>query len=311
MGPAPAGGSSLSRRVPGVEEILQRRPFAGLLEIASLEPLGIEHGFSGTAFRLTDRDGRNFKLRVCSWSGRARNLERYLNGLPGVFPSLVAREGRLLLLEYLDGYRTLMRLELLRRAKALGRIGALAHQAGSRPEVGGGRARRRLVSFRWKRQFQRDLALLARSAVLPPASRRGAEQKFHGYLERFGLPVELELDDLHKANFVYRETDRDLRYVDEEGVGLRPKGLGMASFLKTVKKRVAWDRYREGYAQVADASFLTAEYTEYLLLQDAVRRVARKVRLGNRLHKVPEELSHIRAMADRDDVDLAWRFARD
>jgi hypothetical protein len=271
----------------------------------------VEHGYSGSAFRLTDRVGRSYKLRVCSWSGRARNLERYLRGLPGVFPQLIARQGRLLLLEYLDGYRSLRRRELLERAEGLGRIGALAHQAGSRREVGGGSARRRLVSARWRRQFQRDLALLEKSSVLPVESCRGAAQKFRSYRERFGLPVELELDDLHKANFVIRDEDADLRYVDEEGVGLRPKGLGMASFLKTVKKRVAWDGYREGYARVADASFLTAEYTEYLLLQDAVRRVARKVRLGERLHKIPEELSHIRAMADRGDVDLAWRFARD
>jgi len=293
--------------------ILRVRPFSRLLEIdrvESVEEAGDAFAHSGTAFFVTARDGRRFKLRECSRPSRARAIERYVRALPELFPRLVARDGRYLLLEALDDYRAVSRLELTRGADRLGRMSALAHRAARANSLAGG-ARRRAVAVLSRHRFFRELSLLRRRGTLPEASCAGAARKYRAHFARFGLPIALELDDLHKGNVMMRESDGDLRYVDEEGIRLRPKGTGMASLLKTATTTQTLDLYREGYGRVGDAGFITPEYTEYLLLMDAVRRVAFKVRTEGRLEKLPREIGELREMADTPELALAWRFPRD
>lgn len=292
------------------QRILRERPFAGILAVDHVEPVGAEFAHSGTAFFVRDREGRRFKLRVCPNRLRAAALARYVTLLPDVFPTLVAREGRFLLLEALDDYRLVTRGELLRRGRELGRIAARIHARSARA-LARRPGLRTLVAVRFASGFLRDLALLRRTRTIPPASSRGALRKFRAHFRRFGLPIALELDDLHKGNVMLRECDGDLRYVDEEGVGLRPKGAALASLMKTASSRRHWQLFRDGYAEVADAGFLTEAYTEYLLLLDAVRRVARKVRTRSREEKLPREIGELREMADQEEVALDWRFPRD
>jgi hypothetical protein len=289
--------------------ILRERPFAGILALDRVERVPSDFAHSGTAFFVRDRAGRRFKLRACSHPLRAAALARYLRLLPEVFPRLVAREGRFLLLQALEDYRLVTRAELLGRSRELGRIAARVHVR-SEPALARRPGLRTLMAARFAAGFLRDVWLLRRRGTIPPASGRGALRKFRTHLGRFGLPIALELDDLHKGNVMLRESDGDLRYVDEEGVGLRPKGAGLASLMKTVSSRRHWQRFRDGYAELADASFFTDAYTEYLLLLDAVRRVARKVRTQIREEKLPREIAELREMADRDELALDWRFPK-
>jgi hypothetical protein len=46
-------------------------------------------------------------------------------------------------------------------------------------------------------------------------------------------------------------------------------------------------------------------------LQDAVRRVAHKLRSGLRPEKLPDEVAELRAMADTREIALEWRFPKD
>ncbi len=293
------------------QRIARARPFAALLGPAPrVEPVGVEFAHSGTAFFVTAADGRRFKLRDAGSRRRAAAIAGWVALLPDVFPALAGREGRYLLLEALDDHRRVTRHELVARAHALGRIGARAHQAG-RPRRSADRLVRRAVAWRTLARAARDLRLLRRRGALPPRSCDGAAHKLRARFRTYGLPVGLELDDLHKGNVMLRESDGDLRYVDEEGIGLRPVGMGMASLLKTATYSSTWEDYRAGWAEQGDASLFTAGYTEYLLLLDAVRRVAQKERTGERAEKLPRETDELRAMADRPDaVALDWRFPR-
>jgi hypothetical protein len=134
--------------------------------------------------------------------------------------------------------------------------------------------------------------------------------KWRAHRARFGLPVELEHDDLHKGNWLLRDADGDRRYVDEEGVGLRPLGTGLASLLKTATRSRTWRLYRAGWAELGDAGVFTEEYTEYVLLMDAVRRVAHKLRTEARVEKLPREIAELREMSDTPGLALAWRFPK-
>jgi len=294
---------------PSDRSILSARPFSGRLEIDQVESVGAAFSHSGTAFFVTTRDGRRFKLRECSRRGRARSIERYVRALPDLFPRLVARDGRYLLMEALDEYRLVSRTELVRGADRLGRMSALAHREAHTNGLAGG-VRGWAVAALSRHRFFRELSLLRRRGTLPAVSCSGAARKFRSHHARFGLPIALELDDLHKGNVMIRESDGDLRYVDEEGIRLRPKGTGMASLLKTATTTRTLELYRKGYAEIGDADFITPEYTEYLLLMDAVRRVAFKVRTEGRLEKLPREIGELREMADTVGLALDWRFPR-
>jgi hypothetical protein len=277
------------------------------VDVVRVEPVSAEFAHSGTAFFVTDRGGRRFKLRDCRFGWRAGALARWIEALPDVLPALVARQGRYLLLEVLEDHRPVTRRELIRGAIALGRIGARTHRVGA-PRGPRERALHRAVSLGFDVRFRRDLVLLRRRGVVSAATARGALAKYRSHHRRYGLPVGLELDDLHKGNWMLRESDRDLRYVDEEGIGLRPLGTGLATLLKTATRTRTWERYRIGWAEVADASFLTMPYTEYLVLMDTVRRVAHKVRTEGRLEKLPDEVAQLRELAASREVALGWRF---
>ena len=81
------------------------------------------------------------------------------------------------------------------------------------------------------------------------------------------------MDDLHKANFMLRPRDGDLRYVDEEGVAVRPRFTSLASLVKTADREEHWRLFRARLRTSSrDASAITPEYTEYVVLLDTCAR---------------------------------------
>lgn len=285
-------------------------PFADRLELVRFEPLAVGEGHSGGAFRVEDDEGRAYKLRACGRAGRAREIERFVGLVPDIFPKLLGRDRRFLLFTFLEGYRSLTRRELLDASVRVGALTARVHRAGRQSRLLGGPGAW-LVAARWRFQLARDLALLASREVVPVATLRTLRSKLAERRTRFGLPFELELDDVHKANFMIAPDEGDLRYVDEEAIGIRPRGLALATLLKTANLSETLESFREGYDSEADASWIEPAYVEYLLLLDAVRRVAHKIRNEVRLAKLPEEVAELAAIGQSLEVDLRWRFSKD
>lgn len=295
------------------ERLLRERPFAGRLDLASSEPVpGFAH--SGSACFARDRAGRRYKLRACASAGRAREIERLLRVAPQSFPRVLGRQGRWLLIEALDEHRALEREELLARLDVVGGMVAGLHEAARRAGLPGPAGRLR-AALRERLRLARDLRLLARAGVIDGATRDALVAKLRAHRRRLGFPVAVEMDDLHKANFMLRERDGDLRYVDEEGVAVRPLLTSLASLVKTADRREHWEAFRAGYARVRDASAITPEYTEYVVLVDTARKVANKVRSaerldGSRLSKLPAEIEDLRRVVHREAPDLDWWFYR-
>jgi hypothetical protein len=305
-----------ARQGPGPldpERLLRARPFGGRVDLARVEPVsGFAH--SGTAGFVRDANGRRYKLRACASPARAREIETLLGLAPRHFPGVVAREGRYLLIEALDEHRPLDREELLARLDQIGAMAAELHQAARRAALPGPAARVRATA-RARIQLARDQALLARSGVVEAATRVALVRKLRVHRRRFGSPVAVEMDDLHKANFMLRPGDGDLRYVDEEGVAVRPRFTSLASLVKTADREEHWRRFRAGYAAVGDASAITPEYTEYVVLLDTVRKVANKVRSGRALDaerrsKLPAEIDDLRRLVERSAPSLDFGFYR-
>jgi hypothetical protein len=178
-----------------------------------------------------------------------------------------------------------------------------------------GPAARWRAGARTRLQQARDLRLLARADALDAATRRALVERLAAHRRRFGLPLAVEMDDLHKANFMLRERDGELRYVDEEGVAVRPFLTGLASLVKTADREEHWHAFRAGYARAGDPAPITPEYTEYVVLLDTARKVANKLRSAGRLHaerlsKLPAEIEDLRRVVHREAASLDWGFFR-
>lgn len=294
------------------ERLLQTSRLARELGIARVEPpRGFAH--SGTASFVQGRDGRRYKLRVCASPRRAREIEMLLAAEPAIFPRVLGREGRLLWMEALGLHRALSREEMIER---LGDVGAMVARLHGAAEAAGlpSRAGRLRAAARTRVQLARDLHLV-RTRTLDAAAGTAVDAKLRAGRRRFGLPLAVELDDIHKANLMLRPRDGDLRYVDEEGVAVRPLFSSLASLVKTADKREHWEAFRAGYARLREPSAITPEYTEYVVLQDTLRKVANKVRAGSRLNaerraKLPFEIEDLRRVAFQESPNLDWDFFR-
>jgi len=293
------------------ERLLRERPFAERLDLARIEPVpGFAH--SGTACFVRDRSGRRYKLRACASAGRAHEIQLLLGLAPSSFPHVLGRERRFLLIEALDEHRPLGRDELLGRLPEIGAMVASLHAAAERaglPDTAG----RLRAAARAHLQRARDLRLLA--GAVDPETRGALADKLQVYRRRYGVPLAVEMDDLHKANFMLRERDGDLRYVDEEGVAVRPRFTGLASLVKTADREEHWQAFRRGYGQVRDASPITPEYTEYVVLLDTLRKVANKLRTAEQLDeerrsKLPAEIEDLRRVVHRKTPSLDFGFFR-
>jgi hypothetical protein len=278
--------------------ILRRRPFADVVPLRRVNPLAGEEAHSGRSFLAEAEDGRLFKLRVCESRARARSIEAHMRALPDFFAPFVAREGALLLIDWLDGEQLADRKQLRPFAAQLGRAYARIHQRGA-PRGVLGWLGSRAIAFRIRLQFARHLAALRR---VDRELEAGLARLARGWRRRYGVPVALELRDAHKANFVI-DRDGDLRYVDEDGLMYAMRGMGLGKLLAdpgsrpgSPKRTREWYQFCEGYTQLADGRFLTPEYCAYARLLELVRSVEFKLRRGRRLHKVEDELAELREL---------------
>ena len=290
--------------LPDPDAILREQPFAEIALLSQVEPLAGEEAHSGRAFLAIADDGRRFKLRVCADRWKARRTARRLRRLAHVFPRLQARRGRYLLLEFLEGERVDDRKELRPHAELLGRICAEIHRMGE-PRDARGRARLAWEALRLRAQFRRQLRALARAGVLDAELARGVHRARRVWLRRHGTPVGLDLHDTHKGNFMV-DAHGALRYVDEEGLGYTVRGMGLAKLLAkpgvrpySPKREDEWEAFRRGYAEVADASFLTRDYCDYVRLLELVRSLEFKLRRETRLFKVAAEVEELRELVGR------------
>jgi len=294
----------MARSRPDPEAVLRERPFARIAALERLEPLGDGEGHSGRAFLAHAADGRRFKLRVCASPRRAREIEQCMRGLPHVFPRLLAREGRYLLIELLDGMQVFDRKQLRPYAQRLGRFCAEIHGLGE-PRGLGGRVRARLAAARIRLRFARQLRALRRQGLVDADLERRIRRAWRAWRRRWGVPVSLDLHDAHKANFMIDGQGR-LRFVDEDGLHYTLRGIGLGKLLAdqgvrpdSPKRMREWYRFCQGYAELADAGYLTPGYLDGVQMVELVRSIEFKLRREARLFKVDAELAELRELAER------------
>jgi hypothetical protein len=163
-----------------------------------------------------------------------------------------------------------------------------------------GRLRAAWLALRLRRGFRAQLRALVRRGLVDADTTARARAAFRTWVRHHGTPISLDLWDTHKANFML-EPDGRLRYVDEEGLAYTLKGMGLAKLLAKPgvrpyqpKREAEWQAFCGGYAQIANAAFLTPDYRNYVRLVELVRSIASKVRRERRLDKVGDEARELR-----------------
>ena len=236
---------------------------------------------------------------------------------PASFPRVVGRDGRLLLLEALEDHRRLARDELL---SALERPSARWSRRSTRATRRAGvptLAARLRAAARTRIQLARDLRASRARACSSAGARRPDAASCAATSRAFGLRSPSEMDDLHKANFMLRDADGDLRYVDEEGVAVRPLFTSLASLLKTADAARALGGVPHGLRlgrATRRASRRSTPSTSCCV--DSARKVANKLRSRDAAStpsaaaKLPAEIDDLRRVALRSEPSLDFDFYR-
>jgi hypothetical protein len=262
--------------------ILEERPFAGIIQ-PMVEPLAVPGSHSGAIYTAHGQDGRKYKLRAFPDEGKAAYIERNILKAPQVLPALAGRDGRYLLMEYLEGWRQAAKKDLLMHARTLGRMCGTVHALN---DPG---------SHDCRGSFRRHLDAAYAAGALDDLLVLQARAAYDDLIQRLGIRVVLELADTNPGNFMLAPDGRML-YVDEEGLHHREKGLGFGKILKRMKRDEQWTAFMQGYAEAADAGFFTPDYRTYVLLVETVRSIDFKVTNRLYLGKVPGELEALRTL---------------
>jgi|GEM_PF-6477592 len=268
-----------------IEEIKKNQPFRtvlpGILKIEKVISLEGEYAKSGETFKLKDKRGKFYKLRYCRSWFRAREIERNIRLVPAAFPHFYGREGRFLLFDWIDGAEVSYPLN----PNLLYQLGHHFGQANA-------------VEITTKKDphkfFKKIFSQLEAIRVLNSNELALVQDAYKKITEKLKIDLGLELWDIHEKNILVDKKGR-LYIIDEEGMGVRVKGFGMAkplmNFLKTsAEKEAFWKGYNEASSNPEASKYFTSDYQTYLLLLQAIKYVVNFYNRGEDCLKKKREL---------------------
>ncbi|HIH24475.1 TPA: hypothetical protein HA251_05555 [Candidatus Woesearchaeota archaeon] len=269
------------RSAENLESVKNDRPFAHFLgEIQSIEPLIASNALSGNAFFVACASGK-YKLRVCDSEARAKTIEDNLRRFPNIFPKFYGRDGRYILTEALVGYRGLTNDDLRRSARKIGRLCAEVNSAEANAD------------HDHRQFFITRIAKLLHRGIIDRELHDRVLGRYEQSLDRVTVRISLDMNDLHKGNFMI-DKDDNILFIDEEGINPRMRGQGVAKLLRAIGHEDEYREFMAGYNEVADGSFLTPEYLAHMHLVELVRTINFKTEVGVNLDRAQKDLDELR-----------------
>jgi thiamine kinase-like enzyme len=248
------------------EKIFKDRPFHRILKIKEVKSLV---GLSGKTFQLVGEDGRAFKLRYCSKTGKAKDIERNVQLLPHAFPSFHGRDGHYVLFDWIDG----ILLPMNPNPDTYHQIGKL---------IGEAHALEDFKNADPHKYFAARMKELRKVNVLPGSVLYRAEKKYLELRSKVKVDIVLEFNDIHPGNILLDRKGR-VFFVDEESLDYSIKGLGLAKpilfekwFADPRDKQAFW----KGYTEFHPIDYFTADYQELIKITYLVRRISTRIQRG-------------------------------
>lgn len=269
-----------------ISEILRDKPFA--LTLDTIEPLQKATGTSSNRAFTVTAGGQKHKLRVCDSETQAEMVERNATRFAHFVPKLHARDGRYVLLEFLEGYRQLSFAEMLSRTREIGRMCAEIHKYGDP------------VDHDPRRYFLEYLDSLRRQNAITPFIYHEMSAVYDENAGAVEAQVSLDLNDIYEANLMVGPAGTAY-YVDEEAIRPAIRGLGIAGLIRHFDRQQQWFDFLDGYNEVDDSRFLTPAYFALLRLVFGVRAAHLHLKDGR-----PDRAIWI---LERIQRELNWRHA--
>jgi len=257
---------NLQLNPPSINEILEKA------EITAFEPDPKKGGYSREV-NIVNYKGKKYILRICN-EGHSnhkdpdKNAVRYENYCGfleeyNVTPKLLERNGRCLLFEYLEGVDCI-RPTATDFAFEAGKIAGLSTkippQHSRDPDE----------------KFHKSMDYLLEEEVIDSPLYEKIKKRY-SQLKPEKIETQSELIDTTLTNF--RLSNGRIYLVDIESIVTEIKGRCFArSFLRSFQKPEQRELFLQGYNSVADSSFLTEDYLQYLYLLFLTKNIHGRVK---------------------------------
>lgn len=245
-----------------LEDIIRKRPFN--LDIRTVAPISSHNAMSGESFKVTAKNGNQYKLRYCENIKNAEEIEKNVRLLPHAFPKLYGRDGHFLLSEWIKGKEP-PRSMAPRLCYQLGKLIGESHALNKVDH-----------SFDLDKYMSKHIPVLEKSGIFTKKQLRHIMEAYRELKKRVNYQVVLELTDIHTGNLLVTSKGK-LLFVDEDGFHDSLKGKAFVKpvlrygWMKQKKQRDAfWKGYRENY----DDSFFTKDYEKFVSLVYAFKIIS-------------------------------------
>jgi len=268
------------RSRPDTETILSRPPFSGRLTIDGIAPL--QGGESGRTFRISEGT-RQYKLHRAASRLAAIRIEKRARRFARLLPTLIGRDGRYLLFEWVDGHKPDIPCDP-RTAFLVGQFCGEVHAAG--------------IGCRMDpdRYFAKRLARIP-DELLGTADKERIRLTYTRLRAGLGLECVVGISDLHPHNFI--EDGRGGLYLVDEGA-ISPEIKGRA-FIKAFSEWIApdaRDAFWDGYTTRHANGYFTAQYETVLSLVEAIRAIDYRARQGLPPSRLQREREIVASLCD-------------
>jgi len=246
------------------------------MNLRILERLGSQtRGFTGQVFLVRDKKKVKYKLRKCPSVKEAKRIESLMKKMRHQMPEYLGRDRQYLLHAYFAGQNVEDKLTL-KQCREMGRLYAEVHQI----EVEGSPEKNR------DRFFQCAKELFACKAIAKTQYNK-VVLLFKALEKSVGHHLALEFMDLTPANFMQK--DKQMVFVDDEGIHISFKGSGLAKIYEKLNKKQQ-NAFFKGYESVAKTEWLTEEYHQFILLYRLILIVHFRVKKGIPLDRYKPKL---------------------
>lgn len=243
------------------EEILKKNPFRNILKMSSIESLKSESSWSGESFKVKSTDGGIYKLRCFDDLRKAKEVERNIKRLSG-FPKCYGREGRYLLLDWID--KKLKKIT----PNVLYQIGKIM-----------GEVHRLNINDKGKTLdniYNENIKKIKKCHLLDKEIISKIKNIFERFKEKTRVDILLEYRDTHIDNFAI-DKEGKVYFVDEDGIDYRVKGSGFRKILKElIKNKKQESAFWKGYNKEYDSDYFDINYKYFVYLLEVLRDIESK-----------------------------------
>ena len=247
------------------EEIIRRRPFGNILKLASIESLKSEYSRSGESFRVKSINGKTYKLRYFNDPRRAKEVEKNIKRLSG-FPKCYGREGRYLLLDWIDKRLKRINLDILYQ---IGKMIGAAHKLNIKNK-----------EIKLDDIYHENVKEIKKHNILGKETINKINNIFETSKKKSRIDILLEYRDTHIDNFAIDKRGK-VYFIDEDGIDYRVKGSGFRKVLRElVNSKKQEGAFWKGYNEKYNNNYFDANYKHFVYLLEVLKDIGSKYKNG-------------------------------